>query len=585
MGFFSSLIGGAAGLAGDAIRAGMGASKENKRVNQIQQQLEQYKPLVEQHKMESISMAKQSVYNTKLEIYSQGLEWYADAFINSGYKNDRKLYQQHMKDHSVSMDEILSSVQQQCQTFFLKHRKNENDKNYRAAFEKAKGNLVENIEKKIISKLEHSEYDSLGGRCIDFGDIIYLLYALKVLTNDEEYLTVINSLDEYNQRANCIFITLNEIEYGKFEIQDLHSSEYDPSVVKKMTRDMAMHITDNESGYFEGITKNLNGTLLWGFGFLLWHYADKMPFEKDNFYDAVAVLNSFKGHRSGENIIECILAEIYMKNKLGGEDLIRQNIDEIMKKAEISNPIFARALCSFLAWLGAYNVEYEVLKKAVAAKVQLNSDMQERLNFLAKGGTSNKIKIYDAVDTENDFFFDNSTDSWNVEDFDKLLSKFKMERKRLTYSLVIKSWKKTLPLAKNKKFSSEALDYEFRDMVGDFDNEVTYSTMNAIAVNLDNLRYDDCALFKFNSNRNKGVTILFTCEKFGRNLNLNIITLFTPTDDMSDDDMLKFITAILSNPYVDSFNESILQSVDAAMKEKENMYEERQDAKSYKMFE
>lgn len=144
---------------------------------------------------------------------------------------------------------------------------------------------------------------------------------------------------------------------------------------------------------------------------------------------------------------------------------------------------------------------------------------------------------------------------------------------------------KTLPLARNKKFSPEALDYEFRDMVEDFDNEVTYSTMNTVAVNLDNLHYDNCALFRFNSNRNKGVTILFTCEKFGRNLNLNIITLFTPTDDMSDDEMLKFITAILSNPYVDSFNESILQSIDAAMKEKENMYAERLDATSYKMFE
>lgn len=585
MGIFSSLIGGAAGLAGDAIRAGIDASKENKRFNQIQQQLEQYKPMVEQHKMESISMAKQSIYKTKLDLYAQGLEWYADAFINSVYKNNRKLYSQHIKDDSVSMDEIFSFVQEQCQTLFLKQKKNESDKNYNAAFEKAKENLVASIKEKIISKLEHSEYDSFSGRSADFNDIIYLLCSLKIITNDEEYLTAINALDEYNKESNYIFTTLHEIEYGRFKIQDLDSSEFDPESVKEMTRDMAVHITDNESGYFEGIAQNLNGTLLWGLGSLLWHYANKMPFDKENFYDAVAALNSFKGCKSGENVIECILAEIYMKNKLGGEDLVRQNIDEIMEKAEISNPVFARALCSFLAWSGAYNVEYEVLKRAVSAKVQLNSDMQDRLNFLAKGGTSNKIKIYDDVDTTDNFLFDNSTDGWNAEDFDTLLSKFKMERKHLTYSLVIKSWKKTLPLARNKKFSPEALDYEFRDMVEDFDNEVTYSTMNAVAVNLDNLHYDNCALFRFNSNRNKGVTILFTCEKFGRNLNLNIITLFTPTDDMSDDEMLKFITAILSNPYVDSFNESILQSIDAAMKEKENMYAERLDATSYKMFE
>ena len=191
-----------------------------------------------------------------------------------------------------------------------------------------------------------------------------------------------------------------------------------------------------------------------------------------------------------------------MKNKLGGEDLVRQNIDEIVEKAQIDNPAYARAFCSFLAWLGAYNVEYEVLKKAVSSKIQLTPEMQDRLNFLAKGGTSSKLKIYDVTQTDM-FLFDSSTVGWTLEEYEALLTKFRVDRKTLQYSLLINKWEKALPLAKHKKFAPEALEKEFICMIDDFDGEITYEKADAVAVDMNDMLYEDNALFIFCSKRNR----------------------------------------------------------------------------------
>ena len=88
------------------------------------------------------------------------------------------------------------------------------------------------------------------------------------------------------------------------------------------------------------------------------------------FNDAVENRNFFTA--TAGNDFEVVLAELYVKNQLGGSELVLQNLDEILKEASVSNPGYARSLCSFLAWMECYDLEYEVLKRTVANKIQLS---------------------------------------------------------------------------------------------------------------------------------------------------------------------------------------------------------------------
>ena len=78
--------------------------------------------------------------------------------------------------------------------------------------------------------------------------------------------------------------------------------------------------------------------------------------------------------------------------------------------------------------------------------------------------------------------------------------------------------------------------------------------------------------------------MLFACEEFGKNLNLTIITLFTPDNNIDIENLNKYATAIKSNIYVDSFRETILQIVDDVIQEKREIYDDNNTYSSDKKF-
>lgn len=579
------ILGFAASLAASAVSSVVETTKANNRLAQLRTELEQHNSKVEEYNNESISIGKQTVYNTKLTLYKEGLASCSDKLLNVLTKmtpEKMEICVGSMHEEICDLTPIFDWVENTCEELFLCQKRNATDKNYDEAFGNSLSSLVNKIKEKISAKLRNSEYSSDGGRELDFYDILYMLSALKHLTNDDGYMPAINALNEYVYNANFTFTTLHEVEYGNFQIKFDEFVDIEPEAIESMICRKTNNLLNNATGYFEGITENLNSMLLMSLGINLWNYADKTPFDKAKFYNAVNMLNSFKCVYAGDNALECVLAEIYMKNKLGGEDLVRQNIDEIVEKAQIDNPAYARAFCSFLAWLGAYNVEYEVLKKAVSSKIQLTPEMQDRLNFLAKGGTSSKLKIYDVTQTDM-FLFDSSTVGWTLEEYEALLTKFRVDRKTLQYSLLINKWEKALPLAKHKKFAPEALEKEFICMIDDFDGEITYEKADAVAVDMNDMLYEDNALFRFCSKRNRGLSVIFKCEKFGRNLNLSILTLFTPSEKIPQDDILSCIKSILVNSYVNSFRESILQAIDDSILEKVELYEEDYEFSSSEM--
>ena len=152
--------------------------------------------------------------------------------------------------------------------------------------------------------------------------------------------------------------------------------------------------------------------------------------------------------------------------------------------------------------------------------------------------------------------------------------KIKMKNIPLEYSLVRKKWTKTYPLQTGQEYSADALYAEFSKMVDDFDGEVTLTREDAVALNTKNVRYSDAMIFHFISERNRCISMLFHAEKFGKNLNITILTLFTPEKNVPVEDLERYAIAIKNNVYAESFQESILESLDRILKVQTEAYED-----------
>ncbi len=329
---------------------------------------------------------------------------------------------------------------------------------------------------------------------------------------------------------------------------------------------------------------------------LMWYYAKLKPFDVNRFENSrFAFLthtalyckdpnakDDMKAFAYGEKDskvialgkVEEVLARIYSKNQIGGAGTVNQEKDYIdfwlEQRIKTGDYEDCYLLASGLAWMELYKIELDVLKKLVASDVQLPTDMQERLSFLESGGTAN-IKLYD-VDPSEGFYFDNSSIDWKAKEFAVFFRKMAMRKTCVKYSMAISKWTKTLPLVSGQKVSKNHLYQEFLKLMEDFDNEIICRETNAVAINLANVEYPNAVLFSFTSERNRCVSVLFSCEKYGRNLNLTILTLFTPEETIPFDQLEKYCLAIKDNVYVESFRESILQVVDDAIKIKQSVY-------------
>lgn len=314
----------------------------------------------------------------------------------------------------------------------------------------------------------------------------------------------------------------------------------------------------------------------------MWYYADTTPFNVEKFDYARAAYNAFSAHvvndeKEGELCFgntEEVLVRLYAKSKMGGASTAKQEEPYVFAwlddRIEAGDSESCFHLASGLAWLELFDMEQRVLKTLVAKQVQLTAELQERLGVLESGRTRN-VRLFD-VGASDDFAFDSSSVEWNANDFSVFFRKLTMKKAALSYSLALSKWTKTLPLKRGQRVSQQDIFAEFQDMVLDFDGEVTCSKVNAAAVDLANLRYEGATLFSFTSERSRCVSTLFSCEKYGRNLNVTMYTLFTPEDGLDISALERYATAAKSNIYMESFRESVLQSLDDVLKVEKSIY-------------
>ena len=372
------------------------------------------------------------------------------------------------------------------------------------------------------------------------------LYLLLFVTGDEMYEPAARAAYQFVVGCVMPFTHVGIDDYGTMTIPiELDEMEKMSNIIPKMEKDidqklsLALLATDND--HYDNIAKYLERDIPMDSELAMWFYARKKPFDVAKFETACERYGRFTRYVNTYSYVE-LIARIFSKKEIGGEVTVTEDKKVILEwvaadKNEQENH-GGHYLASALAAMELYGLEYEVLKTLVQQRVQLEPTVQERLKFLSEGGTSS-VKVYD-VDTSEQLLFDNSSADWDEKNIEICFRNMKMKKIIPHYSLIMSRWKKTIPLVSGQKLSKSLLDKNFHDMVKDFDGEVAYDVVSAKAVDLTNVEYPDAVLFHFHSERNRCVNILFHCEKFGRNLNVTILTLFTPEDNLSYEDMKKY---------------------------------------------
>lgn len=459
--------------------------------------------------------------------------------------------------------------------FLIENIKNQEYLNVHAEIKEV---AVDKIKEFIISSLKETKFGKeMIGKGLDVNIIYCKLCAIISATHTNKYDELLNNLKEY---LDVVFskglIFIKQLEYGKFELplndpNEITFIQQHETEIKKEIRENLSHITDNEDDNFIGMIRVFNLDFLKKIAILMWYYAMRKPFSTEDFYELCGFFDEFTATKNP--ISERIIAEIYAKNQIGGLELVRQDIDKYNHAILEGKTSYQKYIVSALAWMELYDLELNVLKNIVNSKGEITESMQERLSFLSNGGMTN-VKIFEIAPETDFFYYDSSSCEWTSKEFDVFFKKLSMKNILLNYSLSINIWRKTLPLMAGQKINNSNIYKEFEKMIQDFDGEIKCSKVNAKALDLENITYNETVLFEFCSERNRCTSMLFSCEKFGRNLNLLIITLFTPEDKLTIEDMKKYASAIKKNIYVESFRESILQSIDEVLKEKKLMYED-----------
>ena len=417
--------------------------------------------------------------------------------------------------------------------------------------------------------------------------------------------SAVNIMEELLNKAENKTYYIKFIQYGDCLIKKGDSqfdSDLDSRIKELIEKinNLRINVRGDFGEYYENISPELSNIIDYA-AELMWCVASKKPFEQDLFnkaalifdkYTARCVVNGYCTTWNYENEIynsndenqkcllninvEHLLALIYAKNSVGGANTVskeKTRITEwINEVIELGFEEEGFLLASGLAWMGLYDLEKAVLRQLFDKKVKFDVDHQDRLSFLENGGNTN-IKIFDVREMEG-FLFDSSAESWNRDAYDMFFRKLEMTHKSLEYSLMISKWTKTLPLSSGQEVSQSQMEEAFENLVKDFDNEIELKREPAKAVNLANIEYQSPFIFRFTSERNRCVTMLFSSEKFGRNLNISILTMFTPDKELDNEQMKKYALAIKENIYVESFRESICQVVDQLIKEKVTIYDE-----------
>lgn len=417
-----------------------------------------------------------------------------------------------------------------------------------------------------------------------------ILSSIKFLENSESINNAAMKMkDLAHYISNIPMLYMSSFEragYGEIELPTLaqdYAADFVEMAEERPFKEYVTNLTRAFSSFDEALDYINSGTDISDITKmtnLMWFYATRRPINIKLLNACTETYNGFSS-RAGIPRAEAVFAHLYAKNLLGGRDFVKQSyraIDEWVKFSQKYTPtIEYEVLASCLAEVEMYDAELHLLRKLISLGVQVSSEVQDRLNFLENGGTLD-IKIYE-VEESNEFLYDTSSVEWKPEAFHVFFRRLAMKKMITNYSMVISKWTKNIPLMSGQSVSVELMHRKFAELVGDFDNELAFKVVDGRAINLLNVGASDAALFTFdneNSKRCRCISVLFTCEKFGRNLSISMQTMFTPDKRFSLEELESYALAIKENTYVESFRETVAQVVDEVLNPTQSAYNSTQ---------
>lgn len=342
-----------------------------------------------------------------------------------------------------------------------RERRERNKREKERAKEKAVVNVWESIRKFLI--WEQNYYKT--GKTEIYN---YAIPSIKILEGQQkvEAQSMINEFVTLGKRQTDLSDNnmMNSGEYGKV------NKIYLTSIERLMQRDRAEQIVQEYREIIDDVDYdnfkkiNMNELLK-----AVWFFALEPRFSSE-FDDAKKVFCRISKKRN----FDIIVADLYVKNKTGGEDALRDTIQKILKfegKGELKNKLLT-IVASSLMWMKAYKSENTVLQYMLTNEMKMTPKMRQRLHDLSKGGKS--PEQYTKTSSNEEIYFDVSVLTWNEEDYIGLFDNFAFQEKVLTYSLAVRDEDKELFVTKEINVPSlqeiegklgQVFEHEYGDMV------------------------------------------------------------------------------------------------------------------------
>ena len=348
---------------------------------------------------------------------------------------------------------------------------------------------------------------------------------LKNLSKNDDYSGTIRSCsklaDEFNafgQRVNRLPYTrmMDSANYGRIQKAYLDS-------VRSMNKSTADTIIANcersisSRSYSQIFAIDIETVLR-----CVWFYATDKPYSAESFKKAVNVFNLLVE----EPHVDVTIAELYAMKQMGGEDILRDRIRNMLKSTHTAEEL--TLIASALMWINAYQAENMILQHMLRTGMQMSAKTQERLHFLTNGG-GKAPGGFNVASNNSALYFDVSALTWKDDEYTGLFENLAFQEKTLSYSLAVRDEDKDLFITNSISVPGTAkiltkLSSVFAEEYG---SAVTAELKKCIALSGSGEENMEGILVE--SKECKQMGILVHVVRIGKKLNIKFYTLFMPS--------------------------------------------------------
>lgn len=348
---------------------------------------------------------------------------------------------------------------------------------------------------------------------------------LKNLSKNDDYSGTISSYSKFadefgifGQRVNRLPYTrmMDSSNYGRIQKAYLDSvrsmnKKKANAIIANCERNMSLH------SYPQIFAIDIEAVLR-----CVWFYATDKPYSAESFKKAVNVFN-----RLVENPhVDVTIAELYAMKQMGGEDVLRDRIRNMLKSTHTAEEL--TLIASALMWINAYQAENIILQHMLSTGMQMSAKTQERLHSLTNGG-GKAPSGFNVASNNSVIYYDVSALAWKDDEYTGLFENLAFQEKTLSYSLAVRDEDKDLFITNSISVprTTQILTKLSSAFAEEYGAAVTAESKKCIALSGSGEENMEGILVE--SNECKQMGILVHVARIGKKLNIKFYTLFMPS--------------------------------------------------------